>query len=123
MTLPSHSDAQIGLIQKYIVARVDGRDQAGGDKADARYFVLDYVHDRLAQFVLLEYAERVWYDNPQFAEDLWRDLREAGAREFTTIPERRAENDRLRRQVLARMIELYGPDEDKWPQPVDERGR
>lgn len=83
---PSQSDAQVGLYQEFRVERVDGRDQAGGDKADARYFVLDYVHDRFAQVALYEYAKRVWLANPEVAQDLWRELRAAG------FPEHQAES-------------------------------
>lgn len=119
--MPSQSTSQSGLFQKYRVERVDGRDQPGGDKDDARYFVLDYVHDRRARHALLMYAEGVWFDNPEFAEDLWRELRAAGA-EFKTIPERQAEGAATQRWVTDRLTELYGPDQDKWPKfPQDGR--
>ena len=46
-----------GLTAKYSVARTDGRDAPGGDKERAKYFVLDYEHDPLAQVVVGYYAD------------------------------------------------------------------
>lgn len=39
---------QLGLYQKFQVVRSDGKDQPGGPKYGARYFVLDYVNDPVA---------------------------------------------------------------------------
>lgn len=59
-----------GLQSKFRVARVDGRDAPGGDKANARYFVLDYVHDENARAALMLYADLCEDDLPELAADL-----------------------------------------------------
>jgi hypothetical protein len=59
-----------GLYGKFRVARVDGRDQPGGDKSGARYFVLDYVHDENARAALMFYADLCEDDLPALAADL-----------------------------------------------------
>jgi len=46
----------LGLYDKFSVRRLDGKDQEGGPKEGAKYFVLDYVNDPLAAFALLAYA-------------------------------------------------------------------
>lgn len=38
-------DKRNKLRQDYYVYRIDGRDLAGGDRVDSKYFVLDYIHD------------------------------------------------------------------------------
>lgn len=58
------------LRTKFHVERLDGRDQPGGDKADARYFVLDYVHDPYARTALAAYADACEADLPGLAADL-----------------------------------------------------
>lgn len=67
---------QDGLYAKYHVARNDGRDHPSGDKADARYFVLDYVHDPYARAALDAYADACEMGLPQLAADLRRQLQE-----------------------------------------------
>lgn len=62
--------AEPGLFNKFRVERLDGRDQSGGDKADAKYFVLDYVHDIYAQHAVLAYADACAGDLPELATDL-----------------------------------------------------
>jgi len=59
-----------GLYSKFRVARDDGRDRPGGDKADARYFVLDYVHDENARAALMLYADLCEDELPALAADL-----------------------------------------------------
>lgn len=74
-------DRHTGLYAKYYVARMDGRDAPGGDKDNARYFVLDYVNDPGAVVALRAYihwAEDNGYDS--LALDLRYQL-EAVARE------------------------------------------
>lgn len=44
-----------GLYGKFDVHRVDRRDLPGGDRENARYFVLDYVHDPGAMVALEAY--------------------------------------------------------------------
>lgn len=58
------------LRTKFHVERLDGRDQPGGDKADARYFVLDYVHDPHARTALAAYADACEAGLPGLAADL-----------------------------------------------------
>lgn len=58
------------LHAKYHVERTDGRDRPGGDKADAAYFVLDYVHDRYARTALAAYADACEAELPGLATDL-----------------------------------------------------
>lgn len=67
-----------GLRAKFHVERVDGRDKPGGDKAGARYFVLDYIHDENARAALALYADLCETELPELAADLWAQLREAG---------------------------------------------
>lgn len=58
------------LYGKYTVFRNDGRDLEGGDKTDARYFVLDYVHDRHARAAVYAYATSIWDENRALAQEL-----------------------------------------------------
>jgi hypothetical protein len=118
---PSNStDGEEGLYGKFHVARVDGRDEPGGDKAGARYFVLDYVNDPLARWPLLHYANAAWAAGyEELARDLWGQLRDLGM-EFKTPPEERAKTEATVAWVKNRLTELYGPDPDKWPKITPE---
>lgn len=58
------------LYPKFEVRRTDGRDEAGGDKEGARYFVLDYVNDPKARVALAAYADAVADTEPGLAADL-----------------------------------------------------
>ena len=60
---------------KYHVSRVDGRDQAGGDKDDAKYFVLDLAHDRYAREAMMYYAFKCVDEFPELAADIWKQLK------------------------------------------------
>lgn len=62
------------MMHKYNVSRVDGRDAPGGDKEDARYFVLDYVHDRYAWLALHHYAVSVSMHNQELSERIMAEL-------------------------------------------------
>lgn len=57
-TVTALGQKEIGLYGKYMVARVDRRDEPGGDKADARpfYFVLDPIFDPIARPAMATYA-------------------------------------------------------------------
>lgn len=44
-----------GYYEKYNVSRKDGRDQPGGDREGAQYFVLDLSHDRFARLAMNVY--------------------------------------------------------------------
>lgn len=59
-----------GLYQKYVVRRADGRDGTGGDRVEARYFVLDYVHDADARATLADHARRIDEVNPELSADI-----------------------------------------------------
>lgn len=59
-----------GFYAKYFVARNDGRDQPGGDRAGAQYLVLDLTYDEHARMAAWEYASGVESEYPQLAEDL-----------------------------------------------------
>ena len=76
---PSHSAMRgKGLYGKFFVGRVDGKDQPGGTKENARYFVLDYANDPYAVEALKYYAYKCKEEYPELARDLWLALREAG---------------------------------------------
>lgn len=47
------------LYAKYTVYRNDGKDEPGGEKEDARYFVLDYAHDPFARKALAAYVDAI----------------------------------------------------------------
>lgn len=59
-----------GLYGKFRVERVDGRDKPGGDRDQARYFVLDYAHDPFAVAALEAYAKACEAAEPGLARDL-----------------------------------------------------
>lgn len=73
-----------GLTEKFHVRRVDGRDMPGGDKADARYFVLDYVHDPYARSAVAAYADKCEPTLPELASDLRAALARTANQEGTT---------------------------------------
>jgi hypothetical protein len=66
----SMEDKRNKLQQKYYVDRIDGRDLAGGDRVDSRYFVLDYVHDPYSIPALETYAQACSRDFPNLSEEL-----------------------------------------------------
>lgn len=66
-TMPENS----GLYQKFTVHRNDGRDQPGGDRAGAVYFVLDILHDPYARAALGAYAESCVQTLPDLARELY----------------------------------------------------
>ena len=60
---------------KFNVSRTDGRDQPGGDKEDAQYFVLDLTHDPYAREAMMFYAFKCVDEFPELAADIWRQLK------------------------------------------------
>ena len=68
--------SQAGLYEKFTVFRNDGRDREGGDRVDARYFVLDYIHDPYARQALSAYANGFAHETPAKRE-LCNELRRA----------------------------------------------
>lgn len=59
-----------GLYGKFQVARRDRRDEPGGDREGAEYFVLDLTYDRPSRVALLAYADAVAAEYPILAADL-----------------------------------------------------
>lgn len=51
------SDKNLGLFQKFVVERTDGRSKPGEKHDGCQYFVLDVTHDPHAIPALLAYAE------------------------------------------------------------------
>jgi hypothetical protein len=47
---------ELGAYEKFTVSRKDGRDKPGGDRADAKYFVLDLTYDPFAEDAMFAYA-------------------------------------------------------------------
>lgn len=60
------------LYSKFDVQRADGRDLQGGDRQDARYFVLDLTYDPFAMAALEAYANQCQRLYPALAADLFR---------------------------------------------------
>jgi hypothetical protein len=63
-------DKRNKLQQKYYVDRIDGRDLAGGDRIDSKYFVLDCIHDPYSIPALEAYALACRKDSPNLPEDV-----------------------------------------------------
>lgn len=59
-----------GLYRKFLVHRVDGRDQPGGDREGAEYIVLDLTYCDHSRTAALAYADAVEQDYPILAESL-----------------------------------------------------
>ena len=59
-----------GLYNKFIVNRMDGRDEIGKKHYGCEYFVLDLDHDRHAAAALFAYADSCHADYPVLAQDL-----------------------------------------------------
>lgn len=68
--MTDHNPAAHGLYEKFTVQRLDGRDAPGGDRADARYFVLDLTYDQFAAAAARAYAEACATGYPQLAAGL-----------------------------------------------------
>jgi predicted ester cyclase len=63
-------DKRNKLQQKYYVERIDERDRADGDRADSKYFVLDYVHDPYSMPALEAYAQACFKDFPDLSAEI-----------------------------------------------------
>jgi len=65
-----------GLYFKYNVSRVDGRDCEGGNRENAKYFVLDYVNDPHSVVALRAYVQSLDQEGKfiKLSEDLKRNL-------------------------------------------------
>ena len=85
-------DQTRGLYRKFNVNRVDGRDQPGGDKANAEYLVLDYANDPFGWVCAAGYVTMVAETHRRMSLDLARRLL-AVLQAFG--PEKRAEIDKM----------------------------
>jgi cation transport regulator ChaC len=72
----SLSHKEIGLYSKFYIERVDGRDQPGGDRENAIYYVLDLVHDEFAKVAMAAYAEACIAKYPLLAQDIQKLINE-----------------------------------------------
>lgn len=61
---------KIGAYRKFEVRRTDGRDQPGGDRAGAKYFVLDATYDKHAKTALAAYVASCRAEYPLLANDM-----------------------------------------------------
>lgn len=66
------TDREKGMVAKYVVNRVDGRDHPGQKHENCQYFVLDLTHDQHAWAAITAYAESCKEDYPALAADLIR---------------------------------------------------
>lgn len=74
-----------GIYRKFNVSRTDGRDQPGGDRAGAEYFVLDLTYDPFAIAALRLYAAAVRSEYPDLSNDLQQKTAGASAPFFDLI--------------------------------------
>lgn len=58
------------LYDKYVVARTDGTDGAGGKHEGCRYLVLDMTHDKAAKVAAHAFAEACEADRPLLAASI-----------------------------------------------------
>jgi hypothetical protein len=70
--IPEIPEEEKGFYCKYYVKRYDNRDQPGGDRSNARYFVLDYINDYHSIAALRSYIESLEREGKfnKLAEDL-----------------------------------------------------
>lgn len=64
------NEQQIGIYNKYAVARNDGTSAPGKKHEACEYFVLDMTHDPYARPAILAYAEACRKTHPVLAADL-----------------------------------------------------
>ncbi|WP_068638744.1 hypothetical protein [Thauera butanivorans] len=83
-----HPATEQGLLNKFSVSRLDGRDAPGGDRHGARYFVLDLDHDAHAKEAVRTYIDSCEDDYPLLARDLRTLIADPIVLgEFVTMPE------------------------------------
>jgi len=61
---------KLGLFNKFIVNRTDGKSQPNQKHANCEYFVLDLTHDRFAVTALRAYLKACEDEYPLLATDL-----------------------------------------------------
>jgi hypothetical protein len=64
------SEQKIGVYQKFIVTRTDGKSEKGQKHDDCAYFVLDLNHDVHARAAIDAYAHSCKDEYPELAKDL-----------------------------------------------------
>ena len=74
MAVTEDPKTKLGLLPKFLVNRVDGRDQSGGDREGADYFVLDLTFDPYAKAALEVYMDSCAAKYPALAADLRKKL-------------------------------------------------
>lgn len=114
------TDKNTGLVQKFNVTRVDGRDAPGGDREGAEYFVLDYVHDPIARAALHSVADVYRQEGfTALADDLdekWRN----GWLSMTDpmTPQPTPPDDQMTPAEYGAAVGVPGPYRDDWPEPA-----
>jgi len=69
-----HALDELGVYQKFVCYRVDGRDQPGREREEARYFVGDYRYDPHAWIMVASYVTTAGRKHPKLARDLAAEL-------------------------------------------------
>ena len=79
----------VGLFNKFSVARIDGTDAPGEKHHGCDYFILDMTHDQHAIPAVLAYAESCKVDYPVLASDLFKKVSATvlAENQFITVPE------------------------------------
>ena len=73
----------VGLYNKFIVNRMDGRDEIGKKHYGCEYFVLDLDHDPHAIAAIFAYADSCHADYPALSKDLYEKARKLNERKPT----------------------------------------
>lgn len=76
---PSKPDTEQGIYEKYRVYRTDGLDNAGGPRADDKYFVLNLTRDPHAKPAMAAYAASAKGTHPILSADMIREVMGGGA--------------------------------------------
>lgn len=69
-----HALDELGLYQKFVCYRTDGRDQPGRERSEARYFVGDYRYDPHAWIMVASYVTTAGPLHPKLGRDLAAEL-------------------------------------------------
>jgi len=62
--------AKTGIYQKFVVVRVDGKDEPGGKHHDCEYFVMDLDHDKHAPAAMAAYAQSCKDEYPVLSSEI-----------------------------------------------------
>lgn len=104
------TDEQRGLYDKFTVTRKDGRDQPGGDKEGAEYFVLCDSHDPVAAACLEIIADVFAHEGePDLADALrTRVLQRIKAVRFANPSTRDVVTEPIIERIIKRYKERHG---------------